>query len=474
MTHPSEDRAQTVSPARAAEVAEYLAAHRDDVIAALAGWVRLRSVSGLPERRADLIRSANWLAGALREVGFPTAEVLSADGSPTVYAEWCTRPEAPTVLVYSHHDVRPAKDEIWEQTPPFDPALRDGRLFGRGASDAKGQIIAHLWGLRAHLQRSGTPELNLKVLVEGEEEIGSPHLAAFLDEHRDRFTGTDLIMVSDTMLWSAEHPAVCHGVRGSVQADLEIYGPGHDIHSGAVAGATVNPLSEMCRLLARLHDDDGRVAVPGFYDSVVELSDTERRQLRALPYDDEDWRQRSHTRTVVGEPGYTVPERIYARPVAEVLSMASGDPEGPSRGAIPAVATASITVRTVPDQRVDQVAEQLRRWVADQISDAVDYQLSIPEETGQNPYVTPSGHPALTALTEAMRAGFGDEVGHMRNAGAAPAALLSGALDAPVIFFGTGLPEDNWHDTDESIRIDMLLKGAATLTHLWEHPSLHP
>jgi acetylornithine deacetylase/succinyl-diaminopimelate desuccinylase-like protein len=450
-------------------VAGYLAEHGQDIVAQLAGWVRLRSVDGVPEHQPDLIRSANWLCGELREVGFPTVEVLSAGGAPAVYGEWCEAPGAPTVLVYSHHDVRAAKDELWEQSPPFESAFREGRLFGRGASDAKGQVLAHLWGVRAHLatNQAAAPRVNIKVLVEGEEETGSQHLADLLKENSERWADVDLVMLSDTMLWSADYPAVCHGMRGTMQATVEVYGTTQDIHSGAVAGAVVNPVTELCRLLANLHDDQGRVAVPGFYDSVAEVSAEERRALNELPYSDEDWKERSHTRAVVGEQGYTVPERLYIRPVVEVLSIIGGDPVGPSRGAIPSMANASITMRTVPDQRSADIADLFRSWVDTEISDAVDYELTVNVESAQDPYITPEDLPALRVLHEAMSAGWGRTAGQMRNAGGGPAILLVEAAQAPLVFFGTGLPEDNWHDSDESVRLDVLLAGAATLAHFW-------
>jgi acetylornithine deacetylase/succinyl-diaminopimelate desuccinylase-like protein len=457
-----EDRTATT------RVHDYLAGHRDQLVDQLVGWVRLRSVASVPEHEVDLIRSANWLAGALRETGFPTVEVWRTEGGPAVYAEWCAAPGAPTVLVYSHHDVRPAKDEQWEETPPFEPALRDGRLHGRGTSDAKGQVLAHVWGVRAHLASTGrtAPAVNLKFLVEGEEEVGSPNLAGLLADHRARL-GADLVVYSDTLLWRADHPAVCTSVRGGVNAHLEVFGPLRDVHSGAVSGAAPNPVEELCRLLGRLHDDKGRITLPGFYDDVAEPSERTRADLAALPFSEEDWLTRSETRGTGGEAGWTVLERLWVRPSAEVLSVIAGDPIGVPRGAIPAVAAADLSIRTVPDQKAAVVAEQLRQWVAGTISDRVDYSLTIAEETAQEPYRTPEDHPVLDVLDAAMRDGFGTPVGRMGNAGGGPAELLARALDAPVVFFGTGLPEDRWHDSDERVSVDVLLAGAATLASLW-------
>ncbi|MEU4244091.1 M20/M25/M40 family metallo-hydrolase [Actinoplanes sp. NPDC026619] len=453
------------------DVREFLSAHQDVLVEELVGWLRIRSVAGLPERAPDLIRSANWLAAELRATGFPAVEVWKGE-APAVYAEWCAAPGAPTVLIYSHHDVRAAKDELWEETPPFEPAVRDGRVYGRGASDAKGQIMSHVWGIRAHLAATGrdAPAVNLKFLVEGEEESGSAHLAGLLDDHRDRL-GADLVVFSDTLTWRADHPAVCTSARGMVMAELGVSGPLRDVHSGAASGPAPNAAVELARLLGRLHDDKGRITLPGFYDTVAEPSERRRAELAALPFTERDWLDRSETRSITGEAGYSVLERLWVRPAAEIISMVAGDPVGVTRSAIPAVATATLNIRTVPDQKVDEVAGQLRRWVAEQLADTVEYDLTIARETAQEPYRTPDDLPALDALAVAMHDGFGQPPGRMGNAGGGPAELLSRTLGAPVLFFGVGLPEDRWHDSDERVSIEMLMNGAATLAHLWSRPS---
>jgi acetylornithine deacetylase/succinyl-diaminopimelate desuccinylase-like protein len=453
----------------ASDIHEYLAAHQGDLVDELIGWVRLRSVAGLPEREPDLIRSENWLAGTLRATGFPVVEVWKVEGAPAVYAEWCAAPDAPTVLVYSHHDVRAAKDELWEETPPFEPTLRDGRVYGRGTSDAKGQMLSHIWGVRAHLHATGrdAPAVNLKFLVEGEEETGSAHLADLLEENRERLAA-DVVVFSDTLLWRADHPAVCTSLRGMISAQLQVFGPLRDVHSGAVSGPAPNPAVELSKLLGQLHDEKGRLTLPGFYDDVAEPSERRRAELAALPFTEDDWLARSDTRSAGGEVGYSVLEQLWTRPAAEVLSLMAGDPVGASRAAVPSVATANLSIRTVADQKIADVADQLRRWVADTISDTVDYELTVSEETAQEPYRTPEDHPALEALAAAMQDGFGKPAGRMGNAGGGPAELMSRVLGAPVVFFGTGLPEDRWHDSDERVSVEVLVNGAATLAHLWQ------
>jgi acetylornithine deacetylase/succinyl-diaminopimelate desuccinylase-like protein len=446
----------------------------------LAEWVRVPGVLGEPEHAQDLLRSANWLAAVFRDVGFPVVEVLPTGESHAVYAEWCEAPGAPTVLVYSHHDVRVAKPEQWDQTAPFEPAVRDGRLYGRGSSDAKGQVLAHLWSLRAHLhQRSSVvepvetepaktrPAVNLKYLVEGEEESGSPHLAQLLDEQGDRFNA-DIVLFSDTLLFREDHPALCMSLRGMLSAHLELTGPDVDVHSGAVSGAAPNPAFELSRVLAGLHDEDGRIAIPGFYDDVAPVPEHFRQALARLPFTDEDWVERSESGSITGEEGYTVPERLWLRPAVEVTALIAGDPVGLSSAAVPSVASVDLSFRTVPGQRVEKVAEQLRQWVQDTVGENYGHTLSVDLETAQEPYWTPD-HPAVAALERAMASGFRTgTMGRMGNAGGGPAELLSRSLGTPVLFFGTGLVEDHWHDSDESANLEVLMNGAVTLACFWD------
>jgi acetylornithine deacetylase/succinyl-diaminopimelate desuccinylase-like protein len=461
----SGERAEEARPADRA-VHAFLAEHLPHLVAELSEWVRIPSVAG-SDRDPALMRSAHWLAGTLGDLGFPRVELWMAGDSPAVFAEWIADAAAPTVLVYSHHDVRAVKADNWDETAPFEPVVRGGRLYGRGASDAKGQVLAHLWGLRAHLVGRDAPAVNLRLLVEGEEELGSPMLSALLEEHAADLSA-DLVVFTDTTLWRADAPAVCTSARGMISASIEVQGTRKDIHSGAASGALPNSALQLAKLLGSLLDEHGRIALPGFYDDVQPIADQRRQELAALPFTEEDWLTRSHGRAIAGETGYTVLEQLWERPSVEITAMISGDPIGPSRAAIPAVATASLSFRTVEHQTGERVAEQIRQWVRETLPDTVEAVVEIAEETAQLPYRTPPG-PALDALDAAMRRGFRvPEVGRMGNAGGGPAELLGRSADAPVVFFGTGLIEDDWHDSDESVRLDTLLDGAATLAFFWD------
>lgn len=445
--------------------ASYLEDAAGDIVDRLSAWVMIPSVSADPDSRMDMTRSAHWIAGEMRDAGLETTLLPTGD-SFAVFGERLVDPEAPTILVYSHHDVRHAKPEEWSETEPFTAVLRDGRLYGRGASDAKGQVLAHVWGLRA-FDACGELPLNVKLLIDGEEEIGSPNLEALLREHRDRL-GCDAIVFSDTIQWRDDAPAPVTSMRGTLTATLTVMGPERDVHSGVASGVTLNPSLVLARILAGMHDDSDRIAIPGFYDRVAPVSADRRRELGELPFDEDVWLERTETRAVTGEAGYTVPERLWVRPAIEVISLLAGDPTGIERSVIPREATASLSIRTVPDQSNHDVADRLREYVAAAMPTGAAYELTVDERIAQEPYTAPRGA-MLDALELALARGYGTEVrGRMGNAGGGPAELLSRELDAPVSFLGTGLPEDHWHASDESVDVRMLLQGAATIAHLWQ------
>lgn len=447
-------------------VGGYVDDHLSEIVDRLAAWVAIPSVSADPERQLDIVRSAHWLAGEMRDAGFVTT-ILTTGDSRAVYGERIVDPAAPTVLVYSHHDVRHAKPEQWSETDPFTAVVRDGRLYGRGTSDAKGQVLAHVWGARAHFatQDDRTVPINIKLLIDGEEETGSPHFAELLDTHAARFA-CDVIVFSDTVQWAVDDPSPVTSMRGTMTATLTVTGPERDVHSGVVSGLTVNPALALATVLGRLYDSSGRIMLPGFYDDVASLTPQRKDELAAVRFDEEEWLSRTGTRVIVGEEGFTPTERLWVRPAIEVVALASGDSEL-TRSVIPSEASVSLSIRTVPRQRMSNVADQLRTFVAREMPDDAAYTLTVDEDLAQEPYMSPAG-PVLDALQDALERGFGSHAkGRVGNAGGGPADLLTKRLGAGVYFLGTGLPEDNWHADDESIDLRMLRRGAASIAHLW-------
>ena len=350
------------------EARAYVQSHAREFIDDLKQWLAIPSISADPQRHGDVRRSAEWLAAHLGNIGFPVAEVweTAPDGLPAVFAEWpAVDPHAPVVLVYGHHDVQPVEPlEEWD-SPPFEPAERDGLLLGRGASDDKGQVLFHSLGIRAALavSRAAAPPVTIKLIVEGEEESGSPYFAGLLRRERERLA-CDVIVVSDTGMWAADVPSMCIGMRGLAAAEVTLTGPVRDLHSGSFGGGVPNPLHAMAALLAGLHDEAGRVTLPRFYDRVLPLSAEERDLIARLPFDEKDWlTEAGQSGAAVGEQGFTTLERIWARPTAEVNGMWGGHTGAGGKTIIPRAAHAKVSFRLVADQDPADVLAAFREYV---------------------------------------------------------------------------------------------------------------
>ncbi|WP_407550043.1 dipeptidase [Streptomyces sp. Pv4-95] len=448
-------------------VRAYLTGRRDTFLGDLADWLRIPSVSADPERADDVRRSARWLAAKLAETGFPTTEVWETDGLPAVYAEWPSGdPAAPTVLVYGHHDVQPAAVEDGWHTDPFEPQIIDGRLYARGAADDKGQVFFHTLGVRAHLAATGrtTPAVNLKLLIEGEEESGSPNFPALIQKHADRLA-CDTVIVSDTGMWSEDTPTVCTGMRGLTDCQVDLYGPDQDIHSGSFGGAVPNPATEAARLVAALHDDDRRVTIPGFYDGVIELTDRERALFAELPFDEAAWLRTAHSHATLGETGSTTLERLWARPTAEVNGIGSGYQGPGGKTIVPSTAQLKLSFRLVAGQDAEAVQQSVRDWVAARLPAGIRHDITFWGAT--RPCLTPLDHPALQSVVRAMGRAFDQKIRFTREGGSGPAADLQDVLGVPVLFLGISVPSDGWHAPNEKVELDLLMKGVETAAHLW-------
>ncbi|MET9059887.1 dipeptidase [Streptomyces antibioticus] len=448
-------------------VRTFIGQHRAAFLDDLAEWLRIPSVSAQPDHAPDVRRSADWLAAKLQETGFPVVEVWPTAGAPAVYAEWPSDdPEAPTVLVYGHHDVQPAAVEDGWDSDPFEPVVRGNRLYARGAADDKGQVFFHTLGVRAHLAATGrtAPAVHLKLLIEGEEESSSPHFRALVEAHAERLAA-DAVIVSDTGMWSEDTPTVCTGMRGLAECEIRLSGPDQDIHSGSFGGAVPNPATVAARLVAALHDEHARVAVPGFYDGVVELTDRERELFAELPFDEERWLRTARSHAAYGEAGHTTLERVWARPTAEVNGIGGGYQGPGSKTIVPATAFVKLSFRLVAGQDPDQVEKAVRAWAADQMPAGIRYEIAFSPAT--RPCLTPLDHPALQSVVRAMGRAFEGPVRFTREGGSGPAADLQEVLGAPVLFLGISVPSDGWHAPNEKVELDLLLKGVETTAYLW-------
>ncbi|PRY02000.1 dipeptidase [Allonocardiopsis opalescens] len=451
-----------------AAVRAYIAEHAGDFLTELKQWLAIPSISADPAHRGDVAASARWLAEHLRGTGFPVVEIWETAGAPAVYAEWpAADPQAPTALVYGHHDVQPADPpEAWHH-PPFEPVERDGRLYGRGASDDKGQVLFHTLGLRAALAASGAaaPPVTLKLLVEGEEESGSPHFAPLLRSRLDRLA-CDVVVVSDTTMWAADVPSMCTGMRGLTDCEISLYGPDGDLHSGSFGGAVPNPAAAMARLLAGLHDDDGRVAVPGFYDDVVELTGAERELFGRLPFDEDAWLATAGSRAAAGEAGYTTLERVWARPTAEVNGVWGGYTGPGGKTIVPRSAHAKVSFRLVAHQEPGRIQRLFREHVERSVPPGLRAEVVF-HGPGVRPCFSDIDAPEVRAARRAMERAFGTEVLFTREGGSGPEADLAEILAATLVFVAVGLDDDRIHAPNEKVEVDLLLKGAEAAAYLW-------
>ncbi|MFD4638449.1 M20/M25/M40 family metallo-hydrolase [Lentzea sp. NPDC058436] len=448
-----------------------VAALSDSFVAGLCEWIRIPSIGVDPAHLADVRRSAGWLADRLTADGWPEVEVWDEGPAlPAVYACWPAQdPRAPTVLVYGHHDVQPVDPvEKWHHSP-FEPQIVGDEIRGRGASDDKGQVAMHLLAVKAHLEATGqnAPGVTLKLFVEGEEESGSPHLRKLLEDRGSRLE-CDLVVFTDTALHERDAPTVNTGQRGVLGAEILFEGGADDVHSGRAGGAIPNPATALAKLIAALHDEDGRIQLDGFYDDVKEPSTKEREDYAALPFDEQDWLRRNGggAQATRGEPGYTTYERLWVRPTAEVNGI-SGGYTGPGfKTIIPANATAKISFRLVPDQHPAKVKEQLDRFVERHTPEGITATVTIRGE-GVPPYAISPDDPANAAVHRAMELAFDQPVWFARAGGSGPAALLQQKLGVPLVYLGATLPDDRVHAPNERVVVPLLLKGAEAAAHLW-------
>ena len=447
---------------------DYCAANQPRFVDELIEFLRIPSISAQPEHAADVRRNAEHLAGAARDAGFTTVEVVETEGHPAVYAERVVDPALPTVLVYGHHDVQPVDPLDEWVSPPFEPQVRDGRLHARGAVDDKGQVYMHLKAVEAHLRTRGELPVNLRLLVEGEEEVGSRHFEKLVDDLGDRLTA-DVAVISDTGIFARGVPSLTVGLRGLAGVEVEVRGPSLDLHSGMFGGAVQNPVEALARMLASLKDPaTGRVTVAGFYDDVVEPTAAEREGYRSLPFDEEAFRATAGgISATVGEEGWSVLERRWVRPTLEINGIWGGYQGPGSKTIVPAHAGAKITCRLVPNQKPDVIAD----LVADALLAASPPGVTteVTARGGGSPVVTPADHPAVRAASRAMGAVFGREPVIIREGGSIPPVeVFQRVLGMQSVLVGTGLPDDQIHAPNEKFDLDHYAMGIRVLARLWD------
>jgi acetylornithine deacetylase/succinyl-diaminopimelate desuccinylase-like protein len=449
-----------------ADIDAFVKAEAEALVAELSEWCAIPSISTDPAYADGVRRSAEHLAGLMEAAGLH-AEVLSVDGSqPAVYAEWLgAGADAPTVTVYGHHDVQPVDPvELWT-TAPFDPTVRDGCLYARGASDDKGQIHFQVAAVRHLLAADGRLPVNLKFFVEGEEEAGSPCIDAFLEEHAERLA-CDVIFVSDTGMYAADVPSLVTAMRGLMYFQVDLRTAAGDLHSGEFGGAAPNAAAALVELLARLKDADGRIAIPGWYDDVVDLTAEERAQFAALPFDAEAFQLAAGIRALPGERGFSPLERIGGRPSADVNGIWGGYTGVGSKTVIPAEAHAKVSFRLVADQDPDRLRPLFERWVAGNAPEGAE--VGVRWFGGVKPCMTALDHPGNQAAWRAVARSWGIDPLFTREGGSGPERALSDALGASCVYLGVMLPDDHIHAPDERLNLENYFNGVRAAAYAYE------
>ena len=445
---------------------DYLEAHREEFLEELKDLLRIPSISTLSEHKPDVQRAAEWLRDHLMAIGMTETRLFPTAGNPIVYAEWLGAAGAPTVLIYGHYDVQPADDpENQWLSDPFEPVVRDGNLYARGSTDDKGQTLTQIKAVQS-LLASGQMPVNVKFLIEGEEESGSTNLYPFIDEHAD-LVRADVAIVSDTSMQGMDNPSIVYGLRGLTSLEIEVRGPSHDLHSGMYGGIVDNPLHVLVNILAAMHDEQGHVTVPGFYDRVLTLDEIERAELGKTPFTMERFRSETGLEVPWGEPEYEMQERLGIRPTLEVNGLVGGWTGEGGKTIIPARGLAKITCRLVPDQDPWEIEELVRQYVAELSPETV--KVTVRGLHHGKPVVVPLDSVFMRAAVEAYEFGFGAQPVFMREGGSIPiVASFQDVLKAPVILMGFGLPDDNLHAPNEKYSLECFYRGMQTAVRFYE------
>ena len=444
----------------------YLEQHADRFLAELEAFLRIPSISTAPEHKADMERAANWVAENLRAIGADNVQVFPTAGHPVVYGELrAADPNAPTVLVYGHYDVQPADPVDEWHSPPFEPTVRGERLYARGATDMKGQVLASLKAAEA-AARAGLP-VNLKFIIEGEEEVGSPNLAPFIAAHKD-LLACDFCLNPDAGMIAPDLPTITYALRGLAYFELRVYGPKQDLHSGIYGGVVHNPAQALAELIAGMHDEHGRVTLPGFYDKVRPLDPEERAELARLPMDEAFYLEQTGAPALWGEPEYTPVERVGARPTLEINGLYSGFTGKGAKTVLPAYAMAKISCRLVPDQDPDEVAAQMRAYLEQHAPPTIRWELEVMH--GGPASITDRKSPWVQALARAMEETWGVKPVYKREGGSIPVvAQIQEILGKDSVLTGFGLPDGNLHGPDENLHLPTWRKGMAALVRFFYH-----
>ncbi|HEX6627606.1 MAG TPA: dipeptidase [Gemmatimonadaceae bacterium] len=447
------------------DLTDFLSRNDERIMQELFEFLRIPSVSAKSEHNGDTKRAADWVKTSLDKIGVP-AKVYPTAGHPIVVGEWRKAPGAPTVLIYGHYDVQPAEPlDLWT-SPAFEPTIRDGKLFARGSVDDKGQLFLHVKALEAHLATRKKLPLNIVVIAEGEEEVGSDHLAPFIEDQK-KLLAADAVVISDSAMFAPGLPSILSSLRGMAYFEINVQGSKGDLHSGSYGGAIVNPAMALARILATFHDENGRIAIPGFYDEVREWPAKIREQMRSLPFDDKTLMEETSVDALGGEKGYTTLEKLWTRPTCEVNGLLSGYTGEGSKTVLPAKAMAKVSCRLVPDQDPAEIERLMKAHVAKVAPKGVKAEVKTLH--GARPWRAELDGPIYEAAKTALRAAYGKEPVITGEGGSIPVVGdFERILGAPVLLVGFGLPGENAHAPDEWMSVENFRGGMRAMASLWD------
>ena len=447
-------------------VIDFINTNRDRYLEELKEYLAIPSISALPEHKGDVRRCAEWTADEMRRIGLQNVRLEETPGHPIVYGDWLGAEGAPTILFYGHYDVQPVDPlELWE-SPPFEATIRDGEIYARGSADDKGQVFMHFKAIEAHMKQNGKLPVNMKILLEGEEEVGSANLDDFIKAHKAELAA-DVVVISDSPMFDRGIPSICYGLRGLVYFQIDLRGTKSDLHSGSFGGAVANPNMVLAQILSQMKDKGGRVKIPGFYDDVKELREEERAEWKKLPFNETRYRKELGAPKLFGESGYSTLERVWARPTVEVNGILGGFTGEGAKTVIPAVAMAKVSMRLVPNQDPDKIAELFEAYVKKVAPKTVE--VKVTRMHGGKPWMTDFDNPFVQAAGRAIEKGFGKKPVFNREGGSIPVvATFQEILGLPSVLFGIGLPDENAHAPNEKLDLNNFHGGVIASAYLYD------
>lgn len=449
---------------------EYFNQNKDRFLDELIEVLSIPSVSNGEANKSDVVRCAEWLKAHMEKIGLQNTEIYKTKGHPIVYGDYMNAgKDKPVILIYGHYDVQPPEPLDRWVNPPFSPIVKDGKIYGRGTADDKGQIFIHLKAIESFLKTDGTLPINVKIIFEGEEEIGSENLGEFISSHKELLKA-EYVVISDTEMYEKGKPAICYGLRGLCYMQIDVTGPNRDLHSGTYGGAVENPINALAKIISQLKSDEGKILIDGFYDDVTDLTEEERKELNKLATDENQFKKDLDVKSLTGEKGYTLVERLTARPTLDCNGIWGGFQGKGTKTVIPSEAGVKISMRLVPQQNPEKIAELFKKYIEKISPDTIKVKVSYLH--GGKPSVTSINSPAIKAAMSALKKGFETEPVFIKDGGSIPiVSTFKDELGADAILMGFGLPDDNIHSPNEKFELENFYKGIISVCYYYNELS---